>query len=355
MPKRKHYRSDNLNLPLELTRDEVVSAVAKYHCAGYPPSEIIKFVNAEYGVELSREDPARLLSYAGQLGRLQYIPPIESDLQNKLSQRYPWLGDHLEVVHTMVSEDVAHRGAKLLVEMMQNFERSNRSQRAYHIGFAGGHLLRKLARSLAHMLRHAPSLPRKLVFHSTVASFDLVNPITAPNSFFSFFGDEMALPVEVEFVVLNAPGIVKSEAMEMLQNIGMVRRAMDRAGEIDVIFAGAGHWENGHSVLHKMYAQEAPDCLEQLKQLGCIGDMMWQPIGKDGPLKQEVESRVMTVMDLGELPAFIDNGKSMVLLVGPCGVCRRPKDEVLEPILAAKPRLLTHLVIDSLTASRLVQ
>jgi len=355
MPKTRHYRSDNLQLPRHLSREEVQSAVAKYFCRGFMPAEIAKRVYEEYGVEISREDPARILSYLGQRGRLQYVPPLETDLQEKLSQCHPWLGSNVRVVHSMVADDVAYRGAKLLVELMQNFERGNEAQRAYHIGFAGGHLLRKVARSLASLLREAQPLPKRVVFHALVAGFDLGNPITAPNSFFSFFGEEMALPLEIEFVGLNAPGIVRTQEMEMLKRVGMIERAFKKAKDIDVIYASAGHWEHGHSVLHQMYELESKECLTQLLQMGCVGDMMWRPVGRNGPLETDVEARAVTIMNLSDVPSFIARGKSMVLVVGPCGVCRKPKNEVLEPILAAKPALLTHLVIDSLTATRLLR
>ena len=69
---------------------------------------------------------------------------------------------------------------------------------------------------------------------------------------------------------------------------------------------------------------------------------------------RRLRSRVVTVMDLSDVPGFIAKGKSVVLAVGPCGVCRQPKNEVLAPILESKPPLLTHLVIDSLTASKLL-
>ena len=42
MPKTRHYRSDNLQLPRHLSREEVQSAVAKYFCRGFMPAEIAK-------------------------------------------------------------------------------------------------------------------------------------------------------------------------------------------------------------------------------------------------------------------------------------------------------------------------
>jgi len=39
--------------------------------------------------------------------------------------------------------------------------------------------------------------------------------------------------------------------------------------------------------------------------------------------------------------------QKVVLMLGPCGECGRPKDDVLRAILEMRPHLITHLVAES--------
>ena len=65
--------------------------------------------------------------------------------------------------------------------------------------------------------------------------------------------------------------------------------------------------------------------------------------------------RAVTLMELSDLPDFIKRGKQVLLLVGPCGQCGGPKEEVLESVLTHKRKLITHLVVDSRSARGLFE
>ena len=82
--------------------------------------------------------------------------------------------------------------------------------------------------------------------------------------------------------------------------------------------------------------------------------MMWHPLGKDGPLDIKTNMRTVTLMELKDLAAFINRGKKVILLLGPCGNCGGPKSEVLRSILNCKQKLITHLVVDSRSARGII-
>ena len=90
--------------------------------------------------------------------------------------------------------------------------------------------------------------------------------------------------------------------------------------------------------------------INALKKAGCIGDMLWHPLGPSGPLEVDTNMRAMTLLELTDLPGFIDDGKRVLLVLGPCGVCNKPKTLVLKSVLSAEPHLITDLVADTRAA-----
>jgi hypothetical protein len=81
--------------------------------------------------------------------------------------------------------------------------------------------------------------------------------------------------------------------------------------------------------------------------------MMWRPLSAAGPVMIETQYRTMTLLELDELPGFIANGKRVLLLGGPCGECKGSREDILDVILQQKAQLITDLVVDNRTASRL--
>jgi hypothetical protein len=68
-------------------------------------------------------------------------------------------------------------------------------------------------------------------------------------------------------------------------------------------------------------------------------------------VERNKDMRAMTLMELSDLPGFIsDKGKHVLLALGPCGVCKTPKGNILRAILDQDPHLISHLVVDSRTA-----
>jgi DNA-binding transcriptional regulator LsrR (DeoR family) len=183
-----------------------------------------------------------------------------------------------------------------------------------------------------------------------VAGFNVTDPSTDPNTFFTYFTGEPALQVQTGLMGLPAPGIVKSADFEAMRAHSYMREAFKSIRDIDIVVTSAGsHWQEGHSSFYSMLRKASPRTVEQLTDAGCIGDMMWRPLSRDGPLRVETEMRTVTLMELCDLTDFIKKGNAVLLLLGPCGTCTGPKVDVLRAILG-KQRLITHLVVDSRSA-----
>ncbi len=344
---------DSINKIPEVHRNglhhlEVLSIISRYFCNGHPPAEILELINNEYGIELRREEPWDLLASAANRGWFHYSPPFEMELRGKLRDRY---GLDVDVVRTGVSDDVSRCGADALLRFVK--ARAAMGRTKVHIGFAGGRALMQTARFLADRLRRETGqLPEKIVFHAVVAGFNPENPTTDPNAFFSYF-DAETMPVKTGFVGLPAPALLSTHDLKTLSNIKAIKAALIRKAELDIIVTSAGgHWQDGHSGLSRAYR----DLDLPVDDAGWIGDMMWQPLSAKGPVDlRSVEPRALTLLTLKELGEFIAADKKVLLLLGPCGECRRPKANVLQAVLNWKSRIVTDLILDSQTAREVVR
>ena len=329
---------------------EVLSAVCKHFCKGYTASEIVKAMKADGMENIRREDPYQYISYAASRGWIRFVAPHEHSLREHIKTRCGWLKD-VDVVHSSVFEDVAHHGAAMLVGMLQQYPAS---KQAVHIGFAGGHAMRKLAWAFAQLLREpTEGLPETVVFHSMVAGFDVYDPTTDPNAFFTYFLPDPAMQVKTGFVGLHAPAVVRTRQFAGLQELEGIEDCYAARKDLDIVVTSASIWTDPHCLL-RQYMEKSKKSLVTLKAAGCIGDLLWRPLARSGPIETETEIRAMTLMELVDLQNFIAAGKHVLLALGPCGSCNRPKGEMLDAILNVRPQLITHLVVDSLSARGLM-
>ncbi len=354
MPRHSRTRQDLLRSSRPerggLLYDEQVSLVCRYFSRGDTPSDIRRILESDHGITLKREEPWQMIGYAAAKGWIRFVAPYERELEEMIRERYGGLS--VTVARTGATEDVSFHVARTLLDLVRARVVQSTAEEV-HIGFAGGSSLRAAARILADLLCQPPfdHLPKRLVFHAMVAGFNVQDPRPDPNAFFTYLASGAELPIETRFVALLAPGIVQTRMMGDLKRIPDIREAYDRASEIDIIVTSAGgHWQEGHSALYDLYQRRSRPSLDALNAAGCIGDMMWRPIGAGGPIEVETEVRAMTLMELADLPAFLRQGKQVVLLMGPCGECRGPKSEVLRAILNQPKRMVSHVVVDSRSA-----
>ena len=330
--------------PSDLIRPEIEGLACDYFChEGMTAPKIQEQLRDEHGVKVTREQVYRFVRKAAVAGWVEYKPPQEYSLHRRIKeQRYPWLRD-VSVVQTARCEDVAFRGARMLLELIQQ----DYAGKIVHIGFSGGFGLRTLARRFAQLLREPTErLPEEIVFHAMVAGFDVTDPTTDPNAFFTYFVQDPPMQVNTSFVAFHAPAMARPELLAELTRQAGIKEAYERAHEIDVIVTGASCWHDDHSALRR-YLELAEQPIDDLEGAGCIGDILWQPIARDGPIEMKTAIRAMTVKQLDELSEFVAGQGHVLLVSGPCSKCHLPKTEVVKAILDQKRQLITHLAVDS--------
>jgi DNA-binding transcriptional regulator LsrR (DeoR family) len=333
----------------ELDHHELLSKVCRYFCEGGTPSAIQKRLAQADGLRVSREVPYQLLAEAAANGWIEFNPPEEFSLAEKVRARYRWLHE-LRVAHTAIGNHVARIGAKALLETLQ----VHFANKEVHVGFSAGNTMRQLARHFAELLRRAsPPLPRKIVFHAMVAGFDVFHPTNDPNAFFTYFEQDYVRHVELAFVGLHTPAVVEPEQVERLRGLDGIRQSFEHAAELNVVVTSARDWRDPHATLLR-YLEKAGQSRDALKAAGAVGDILWQPLGMTGPVDVGAHLRAMTIMQVGELAGFIERGQRVLLVAGPCAECFQLKTEIVRTILSQPQHLITHLVIDSRCARELL-
>ena len=334
---------------------ELQARVCELFLGGKNIDEIVKILEND-GIFLSRSRPYEILREAADNKRFRYAPAPSIRFMEALVERFPRLDTRLDVVHSIEADHIAGRAAEKLLQIISESQSGSGPKTEFHIGFAGGRLLELTASLLSDKLREVPTrLPRTLYFHSLVARFD-DDPVMDPNSFVRHFILGPPLPLEVRFVGLMAPGFVNTETVEQLRKIEGIREAFEKVKDLDLLVTSAGgHWTSGCSRLHQLYElSHQEDLLNELNAKHCVGDLMWCPVGKDGPIELRHGKRAMTLVDLVDLPTLIGQGKRVMLVLGPCNTCHEPKSEILRSLLKMRQLLISNLVVDSFTARRVL-
>ena len=334
---------------------ERISAVCELFTKGKTVKEITEELKRSYPKfgPLKRETPYKYVREAGKRGFLRFVPPLQHVFAKRITDNFYKL-KRVSVVHTATSFDVARETANMLLRLVQQCHKANKDRNVVHIGFAAGLSMRQVAQSFAELLTYpASDLPKKIVFHAMLSGHDPGNPTTDPNNFFTFFLHPPTLKVETEFVGFRAPTIVRTSAIPIFMEIEEITDAFDAASQLDIIVTSGSDWVDKHSSL-RLCMKRSSSTLQTLRDAGTLVDMLWRPIGADGPITTATELRALTLIELGDLTEFIESGKHVLLMLGPCGVCNEHKGRVFETIVCQKNQLVSHVVADSRTAAHLV-
>jgi DNA-binding transcriptional regulator LsrR (DeoR family) len=353
--------------------DEVIAAVARDFCLGMGASDVLRAVNEELGTRLRREDPMRFLRQAAVEKRLQYTAPREAEWSQKLQETFELKA--VRVVRTSQLDDVALYGAKMLLDLVKKRanpssaeKRGRRSQnggttarpKCVRVGFGGGDTLHALASQLSQPLAEAAPehLPPTLCMHAMVGS-SLMTSITTPSYFFGKFIDSPDADLDIRFFNLPAPSVVSPATYRVLSKEPVIAEALGFREELDIVCSSAGNWHDPHAYFRRVLERWSPSTLERIRAAGCVGDLLWLPLDREGNSLSEKrvkgsETRAMTMLsELDQLAELIDNGLDCLVVLSPCRQCGMPKSEVLSAILRAG--LVTHLVVDHRTAAPVVQ
>jgi DNA-binding transcriptional regulator LsrR (DeoR family) len=338
---------------------EVVPVVCRYLFQGLSPSRIVELMEERYGIKMTREVPYKMLHYAIGRGLIKFVePPAEDHLGRKLRDKYLWLKD-IEVVQSIDLIDVTYRAALMLMKILRNFYLPPYSKNEVHIGFSGGYATWKVVEKLAELLKEsAGELPSTVVFHALGATaFDIEMSLSQFRVFTintNIIDSERETPIKIQFVDFPAPPIIHPEQKSDFLQLPILKDAAEQITNLDIILNSASSIEDAHSILHKNYYNT-----EQLIRDGCVGDMLWLPLSHSGPIEQSRENgyeyRPMTLIELNDLPKYIEQGTKVLLVLGPCGGCNTPKADILDAILNLKEHFITHLVVDSSTVKCLFE
>ncbi len=340
--------------PEKLDRIEKISAVCESLCSGgYPMKQARDVILERYGEagRMTREYAYRLLAEAAANGWLRFRPPPHLQMTQEIADRYEALRD-VRVIHSASPYHVASRAAGVVLDLL-----AAHTGDTVHLGIAGGFMMREVMESLAELLVDLPageSLPRKLVFHSLGAGFDEADPTMDPASFYTALTAHYDLPVETGFVDLKTPRLVRSTEVDGLRQMPSVRHAFREAKKVDIVLTSGSDWNDEHSSLRRLLANDVAS-RRVLEREGCIGNVLWRPIGPHGPIEVETRSRAFTLFELSDLADLVERGKHVVMALGPCARCLAPKSRLLRTVLDAERPLVSHLVTDSPTARRLLR
>jgi DNA-binding transcriptional regulator LsrR (DeoR family) len=336
---------------------ELEARVCQLVCEGREMREIVEIISESHpGINFTRQQPHRILRRAAKNGRIRYTPRPELSLAYKIKERYKWL-KQVEVVHSQEHDHIADKAAEHLLDIIAGKFSGTGPKTDFHCGFAGGGLLELTARLLSEKLRQtAVPLPKTIYFHSMVARLD-EDPALDPNSFVRYFTSNPPLPASARFVGLMAPGFVSVDTVKLLRGAEGIREAFARVKDLDVIVTSGGHWAHGQgcSRLYELYSNgKHNETLKHLETKECVGDLMWCPLGKAGPILINKGMRAMTLVELNDLPRLIQQNKSVILVLASCATCRQPKTDLLKTVLELPEHLITDLVVDSITARTVV-
>ena len=335
-----------------LDKIEQISIVLDLILKQWSFTEVAAYITEKYNTKFSRQMTYNYFRQGVAKRWIKYLPPAHLEWERELRRRFSWL-ESAKVVHTSRFDDVAYHGAEMLIDLIKSFHRQNKKN--IHIGFAGGHAMRKLAQAFAELINQSNEMiPCNLTLHAMVAGFDVYEPTTDPNTFFTLFHSGFPSGVNFSFVGLHTPPVVLSNQYKALRNEEGIKDSYNEASKIDIIVTSATNWSDPDSTFRK-YMQKSQNCFDLLESANCIGDMLWLPLGSKESIDVDTVKRAMTLMELSEISRFINKGKCVLLVLGPCYGCNRTKSEVLKAILNQRNKLITHLVVDSRSAKGMLQ
>src|SRR5262245_60322485 len=297
--------------------------------------------------EMSREKVYELIREARRRGFFQILPPQEAALRDRLEGRF---GEGFHVVHMTELDQLATAAAEVVADLIERLQREGREE--VHLGLGAGMTSMLVARHLAIRLRAAERLP-KLVFHALTSGFHVTQPHTAPVSFFGFFE---AVPTEISYVGLFASAFVPRRDYARMRESPGLKESFDRASQIDIVLTSLGSPSHGHGDFYRFMEMGSPKGLAALEAARWIGDVQYRPYSAKGPLLLDTQVRAVTlfeIADLVELAARPD--KHVVLVAGPCSVCRQPRADAVWPLIAEPSlRVWSTVVTDVETARALL-
>jgi len=329
--------------------DHFVFEVCEEFFQGNGPSKIASLLVGRE-ISLNREQVYPVLREARKRNFIELHPPMQQKLRDDIALRYPHGPGNIMVVNVggkNAIQHVANTAAKLVLRIIHG-SRKKRLQ----IGFGGGNTLKRLASSLSKLLPREKKLPH-LVFHALGSGFATNDLSTCASVFFSFF-DTLARRGLVECKNIFREPYMKWDDFEIFKNQN--RKAFDEARNLDIAITTLCSARDRHGSLRKFMEIGPEEGRQVLEAARWIGDVLWRPFSRGGPITANTVIRPTTLLELDTLVDLAgQEDRHVILVAGPCATCRKSKAEALKAILTVKRlRMCNHLVIDAKTAKELL-
>lgn len=293
---------------------------------------------------MSREKVYELIREARRRGFFQVVPPLEVGLGERLEARY---GEGFHVAHITELDHLAVAAAEVVADLIGRLHREGRKE--VHVGLGAGQTSRLVARHLAVRLRAAEHLP-KLAFHALTSGFHVTEPHTAPVSFFGFFE---AVPTETSYVGLFAPAFASTREWPQMRTRVGVKESFEKAGEIDIVLTSLGSPSHGHGDFYDFMRMGSQRGLEALRRGGWIGDVQYRPYSAQGPILIDAQVRAVTLFEIEDLVRLAARpDKHVVLVAGPCSVCRETRADAIRPLLLERSLKVWKTIVTDVGTAR---
>ena len=374
--------------PERTDRDKkaLVAAIFQHLQKGARPSQLPELIWESHRIRVTREHASRLLWEAATSGSLRFVSDTDDLLALALKKRFDELWGEkarffgLPTVAPGSVDQLAVHGAAALLRIIEHRWREklkSAGPREIRIGFSGGLTPALVLEELPKLIKGewkvydvpTDTYPTRITFHALNALLGNGNPVFNPSRYFPSFGGEF--PVETRFVSFPAPGVLLADEWESVRKLQGVREALYYADKLDIILGSGGHWGAGHHTVQDYVTQSCikdhgtpgegvslldlwtTEASSLAPEAGCVGDLFWQRVFS-GAYGSTRAPRVIvpSLFQLADLPNFIQNGTRVLLVLGPCSGCDRPKDQLLEAAIQfPTPPLITDLVVTAKTAN----
>lgn len=313
-------------------------------------------------LNLSREGVYPLLAHARDFGFINFVPPLQDQLAEKIAKKFSFPKKYIQVVNVTFKEMndiVALEAARWVLELIKTIS-EEQEKSVVGIGLGPGRATLDFCHHFVYMLQQETAWPDLRLVAITAGGPAKV-PECTPISFFSLFD---VLPAKkIQRLGLYAETLVPARDFERIKNRPGVRdafRAKDN-NEIDIVVTALGDINDKDDLL-RLFLEEARQStgdtmnidIEQLEKTW-IGNVQYRPYGKIAPILEE-EWRAVTVFELDHYVEMARMRDKHVVLIGrQCGKCGMTRAEALRPLLTSPGlKVWSELVIDVATARDLL-
>jgi hypothetical protein len=325
--------------------------------AGCSPSDIADQVSGEFKRQppLTREAIYPLIGEAVRRGFLRLVPPVDRQLTEQVSAKYPILQPGaLQVVQTAGPHDnakVAVVAAELALQLLADVLKTKRGPEV-GIGLGPGRATLDFCRTFSSLLA-GYSEPVKLKLVAISAGCPADEPEYASTSFFNLF------PAHVvdSKVGLFAESLVSVKAFAEIKGRAGVSEAFAARESIDLVVTSMRDVRDEHDLLCKFLRQSSRQGVGRVLPRDCIGNVQYRPYTAKGPVEEKPSDlRAVTLYELEDLVRIAgQKNKHVILIARQCGMCERSRAEALRPLLTnPNLKVFSTLVMDAATAKGLL-